>query len=256
MTTIVRDNRTLFERYDSLRPNDIVLGRIRLRQSEEHVFTDLLERGIILIPSARSQLCSRSKVFQARLLQRYMVPGTEVVYDRHDMMHIVTEYGKEKTGTVVCKLDRANGGQGILKFQDVEDVFSQTVLGGLGFPFVIQPFLADCQDIRVVMLGSVIEAYRRSNPDNFRQNLHCGGSSISYSLTHEQIDLCKQIMQRADFPYGHIDLLITDEGHTWLSEINLRGGLRGAVLTQQDYLETVGAIHERLLIETLKRIEQ
>jgi ribosomal protein S6--L-glutamate ligase len=244
---IITDNRSFFEQYEDLVPGDIVVGRIRLHPGEEHILLDLLAREITLIPSATSQLLSRSKVFQARILHSYMIPGTRAVYSIHDLMHTVADYGARGEGKVVGKLDRANGGMGILLYASMEEIYSQAVLGTLSFPFVVQPYMEGGKDIRVVMLGEYMEAYRRHNPNNFRHNLHCGGKSSPWELTGKQVDLCRGIIQRGDFPYGHIDLLITPSGETWLHEINLRGGLKGAKISQEDYLKKVEAIHASML---------
>ena len=245
--TIIRDNASFSSSYQTLSAGDIVLGRIRLYPGEEHLLLDLMARQVIMIPPALAQLCSRSKVFQARVLGQYMVPGTRAVYSMNDMIEVVTEYGREKVGKVVCKLDRANGGMGILRFSSIEDVYSQAALGSLAFPFVVQPFVAGSSDVRVVVLGEYMEAYTRRNPHNFRHNLHCGGESAPCELESAQVDLCREVMARARFPYAHMDLLITSEGRTWVNEINLRGGLRGAVISQKEYLEAVDRIHEDLL---------
>ena len=244
---IIRDNSTFFECYEELSPGDIVQGRIRLYPGEEHLLLDLVARDIIMIPDALAQLCSRSKVLQCRVLGKYMVPSTRAVYSINDMIQVVTEYGRDKVGRVVCKLDRANAGMGVLQFSTIEDVYTQAALGILSFPFVVQPFYADCKDVRVVVLGEYTEAYRRHNPHNFRHNLHCGGMSASCDLNEEQIALCREIMERAQFPYAHIDFLLTPSGSAWLNEINLRGGLRGAKISQQDYVRAVEKIHDDLL---------
>lgn len=244
---IIRDNAALLHEYDNLSSGDIVLGRVRIRPGEEHILLDLTARQITLIPSAVAQLCSRSKVFQVRLLGRYMIPGTVAIYNQHDILALVSEYGRKEIGQVVCKLDRANGGQGILLFKSVEEVYSNAILGVLKYPFVIQPLIKDCRDVRAVMLGELVTSYTRHNPDNFRHNLHCGGSSAPYDLTDEQLHLCRKVMARASFPYAHVDLLLDPVGNTWLSEINLRGGLRGSILSQQDYLEAVEEIHAVML---------
>jgi len=248
---IIRDNGTLADCYEELDNGDIIVGRIRMRPGEEHLLLDLEARGIILIPSATAQLCSRSKVFQARTLGRFMVAGTKALYDMHDLMHLVTAYGKEGIHQVVCKLDRANGGLGILLFASIEDVYSQAALGVLRFPFVIQPFVRGGRDVRVVLMGDHIEAYERHNPHNFRHNLHCGGTSTPWELTDDQFELCRKVMERGGFLYAHVDLLIAGEGCAFLNEINLRGGLRGAGIGQQDYLAAVESIHAQLLAELL-----
>ncbi len=244
---IIRDSATLLDEYDNLSSGDIVVGRIRIKPGEEHILLDLAARQVIMLPSAVAQLCSRSKVFQARLLGKYMVAGTTAIYNQHDILTLVSEYGRQGVGQVVCKLDRANGGQGILLFSSVEEVYSNAVLGVLQYPFVIQPLIEECCDVRAVMLGELVNAYTRHNPNNFRHNLHCGGSSSPYELTSEQMQLCRKVMERASFPYACVDLLLDSTGNTWLSEINLRGGLKGSTLSQQNYLDAVEQIHSEML---------
>jgi ribosomal protein S6--L-glutamate ligase len=180
-----------------------------------------------------------------------MVNNTLPVYSMHDMMAAVTGYGRANISQVVCKLDRANAGLGILRFSSVEDVYSQAALGNLAFPFVLQPFIPDCQDVRVVILGDTIEAYQRYNPHNFRHNLHCGGESQPWNLSREELDFCLQVMARSACPYGHVDLLILPDSSHCLSEINLRGGLRGADMSQKDYLEKVAGIQQEELARLL-----
>ena len=248
---IIDSNRKLFDCYEDLQAGDVVSGRIRLGQGQEHLLLDLVSRGVQVIPSASSQLCSRSKVYQAALLRHFMVKETLPIYSMQDMLEAVTEYGRVGVGSVVCKLDRANGGLGILRFTSIEDVYTQTALHVLLFPFVIQPFVHDCKDVRVVVLGDSVEAYRRYNPNNFRHNLHCGGTSQPWDLTHAQLDFCHRVMARAGFLYAHVDLLVQADGSYSLSEINLRGGLRGARMSQQDYLEKVADI-QRYEVEKLK----
>ncbi len=246
---IIRDHATLIDRYEQLGPEDVIVGRLRLRRGEEHLLLDLAARRIRMIPSARSQLLSRSKVFQARILGSFMVPGTMPIYTIHDIMAAIGEYGCRYPGPVVCKLDRANGGRGILLFSSIEDVYTQASLQVLAFPFVIQPLLEDCRDVRIIRLGEYTEAYQRYNPDNFRHNLHCGGSSMVRHLTSPQRDLCRRVLERADFPYGHVDLLVTGSGTSYLSEVNLRGGLRGARISPRRYAERIREIEQQLLAD-------
>jgi ribosomal protein S6--L-glutamate ligase len=246
---VIESNADLSASFQELAPGDLVVGRVRLRPGEEHLLFDLVARGIRLVPSALSQWLSRSKVFQARILGPFMVPATRPVYDMHDLMQLVTEYGRDGVGRVVCKLDRANGGMGILLFASVEEVYTQAVLGCLRFPFVLQPFIEQVRDIRVVLLGDYLEAYQRHNPHNFRHNLHCGGEGTPWQPDSDQLDLCRRVMARGEFPYAHIDLMVSPGGQNWLNEINLRGGLRGARISQRDYLAAVERVHARLLRE-------
>jgi hypothetical protein len=104
----IRDNDTLFRYYNQLSASTIVCTRIRLRSGEEHLLTDLAERGIPLIPSATAQLASRSKAFQTRLFSDYMLPGTCAIYDTHTLLDTISLYQKQKFTQVILKRERKN----------------------------------------------------------------------------------------------------------------------------------------------------
>jgi ribosomal protein S6--L-glutamate ligase len=241
--TIIADNDTLHAQFELLGQDHCFIGRVRVKPYEEFIVTDLERRGVTLFPSGLSQQLSRSKIRQGRLLGEYMIPHTMVIFDQHDLLHGVNRYTENNIGKVVTKDDRKNGGMGIHLWHSVEDVFNQATLSVLPYPFVLQPFIADCRDIRVLKFGDYSENYERYNPTNFRNNLHCGGTPAPCELTAEQEGICKKVMTRGDFPYGHIDLMVTPDGTTYLAEINLRGGLRGACISTPAYKKMLADIH-------------
>lgn len=245
--TIVRNNQTLFTSYNLLKTDDIIYGRIRLNPGEEHLLTDLVERGIRLIPSATSQVASRSKTFQARIFNDFMLPNTLAVYDIHSLLLATTIYQKLGCTKVVLKHDRKNGGLGVHIFNSIEDLYNQMSCGTALFPFVVQPFQEKFRDIRVIILDDYLEAYERINPDNFRQNLHCGGKAKPIQLNDRQQDFCRQVMRRGGFSYAHLDLMLIDDEKWCLMEINLRGGLKGARISGEEYRRKIEEIHERQL---------
>jgi len=246
---IINNNDFLQEHYADLCSGDIVLGRVRFRTAEEHVLLDLVERGVVLIPSALSQLLSRSKAFQARIFSSFMLPHTTPIYDLHTLLDTVNQYGRHEIGRVITKHDRRNAGMGILLWNSIEEVYSQASLRTMPFPFVVQPFYPDSRDMRVIVLGEYLEAYWRHNQYNFRHNLHCGGESVPCTPLAEQIELCRAVMERGKFLYAHLDLLVTSAGESFLSEINLCGGMRGALLSRDEYQERIEAIHQACMEE-------
>jgi ribosomal protein S6--L-glutamate ligase len=244
---VIRDNSTLRAQYNSLQEGDIVVGRLRLRESEEPMLLDLCERRVHLIPSGLSQLASRSKTFQAALFSTVMLPLTRPIHALHDLIEAISDYHKNSITAVITKLDRRNAGMGVHLWQSVEEVFTHASLGNIPLPFVLQPFEPECRDIRVVFLDDYIEAYWRHNPYSFRNNLHHGGQSDPCKLSEEQVKLCQLVMERGRFPYGHLDILITKDGKSYLGEINLRGGIQGAKISPEEYQGKVDAIHQLLL---------
>ena len=233
--------RSLFARLQS---GDCIIGRLNLKRCEEPIFLDLVERGIRLFPSALSQQISRSKCLQAAVYKELMLRGTRVIRCRHDLVKTIEDYGELGIEAVITKQDRLDCGLGINLWENIENVFNMHCFGSLDFPFVVQPFIEGARDIRVILLGDLYsEAYWRSNPWSFRNNLHFGGTSGTIELSREQEDICRRIMDRGKFPYAHIDLLVTPDDRTFMSEVNLHGGIRGASISPSDYAKTIETIH-------------
>ena len=176
-----------------------------------------------------------------------MLPQTCAIYDIHGVLEALSIYQRARKKALILKHDGKNGGLGIHMFKDPEDVFTLCANNVIPFPFVLQPFVADSQDIRVIILGDYIEAYQRTNPDNFRNNLHCGGTASRVNLSAEQTAICRSAMERGGFPYAHIDLLITPDDRIYLNEINLRGGIHGAEISAQGYRKQIEKLHKEAL---------
>jgi ribosomal protein S6--L-glutamate ligase len=228
--------------YGQLRSGDLVIGVLALRLGEEIKLLDLADRGVIFFPPVLPQLLSRSKAAQAEVLAEYMVPGSFVAYGLADLAGHLPEFQTREA--VVAKKDRAHLGLGVSLWPSLETLYSLAGLQGLTYPLVVQPFVADARDLRVVVAGSYVEAYERRNPHSFRKNLYQGGSSQPAVLTREQQDFCREVMARGRFPYAILDLLLAPEGRPYLSEINFKGGLTGARLSQAELRQRLAALEE------------
>lgn len=225
---IIRNSRELKDRYDELKAGDVFLGVLSYKGVKDRILIDLLERGVELFPSASAQTLSSSKVAQALVLRKWMLPHTLVITRRFSLMHAIGYFNRHQIERVVTKEDRLDCGYGIHYWNNIEEVYNQAASQSLAYPFVVQPFIEHYTDIRIVIVGDYIEAYTRENQYNFRNNISAGGSSRPYSLNNSELALCREVMERGKFPFAHIDLLITPDGKNYLSEIALDGGLKGA----------------------------
>ncbi|MFV9690493.1 MAG: hypothetical protein ACNY01_05935 [Desulfobacteria bacterium] len=225
---IIDSSRDLKARYDELKAGDIFLGVLSYKKLRDRVLIDLLERGVRVIPSPLSQTLSSSKVAQAVVLCKWMIHHTFCINRRLTLMHTISEFNRLGIKRVVTKEDRLDCGYGVHYWNNIEEVYNQTALQSLPYPFVIQPFVARYTDIRVIIVADYVEAYTRHNPYNFRNNVSAGGTSRPYNTDASQVKLCRDVMERGKFPYAHIDLMIMPDGKNYLSEIALDGGLKGA----------------------------
>ena len=231
---IIRTNRELKERYDELKPGDCFIGMLSFKKVKHRVLIDLLERGVLLFPSALSQTLGHSKVAQALVFRPWMVPHTLAIARRVDLMHAINTYNHYGIGTVITKEDHLQCGFGVHRWDSIEAVYNHVSSNTHSYPFVLQPFLEKFTDIRVVIAGDYCEAYTRENQNNFRMNLTAGGTSRPYTLTKAHLAICQSVMERGKFPYAHIDLLVTENGQSYLSEIALNGGLKGARIQREE----------------------
>ena len=230
--------------YRKLGAKDAVIGPLALRPGEEIKLLDLMDRGVACFPAALAQYLSRSKAAQAEVLGEFMVPGTFVAYVLADLAAQFSNFSSQGGSPVVTKRDRANLGLGVSLWPSLEVLYSLAALPGIPYPLVVQPLVPEARDLRVVVLGDYLEAYERLNPHSFRKNLFQGGSARPFTLTSDQSRFCRQVMARGRFPYAILDLLFAPQGQVYLSEINLKGGLTGACLSQEEFKQRVAALEE------------
>jgi len=243
---ILRNSSELKERYHDLCSGDIFLGILTYKHIKQSILIDLMERGVSCFPSPLSQVLNHSKATQAVVLNNWMLPHTFVIARRTDFIEAVNTYNRLKIGPLVTKEDHLHCGHGVRKWDTIETLYSFVALSETSYPFVIQPFLDNFIDVRVIIAGDYMEAYVRHNPDNFRMNISMGGKHYPYEMNPDLLNFCHKAMARGKFPYAHLDIQITDDGTYYLSEIALNGGIKGAKIRREKLDKKKQEVLERL----------
>ena len=231
---IIKGNRELKNHYHELCSGDICIGTISSRHMKSFMLIDLLERNINCLPSPLSQILNSSKAAQALILRDWMLPHTYVITKRTELIETINTYNKNSIGSVVTKEEHMHCGYGVKKWDTIETLYSFMSQSEPSYPFVVQPFIENFTDIRVITVGDYTEAYTRHNPNNFRMNIAAGGKSHPHMLKKEEKDFCYDILKRSRFPFAHIDLMITQNGSHYLTEIALNGGIKGASISREE----------------------
>jgi ribosomal protein S6--L-glutamate ligase len=244
---IVRSSSELKERYHDLCSGDIFLGILTYKHIKQSIFIDLMERGVSCFPSPLSQVLNHSKATQAAVLNNWMLPHTFVVARRTDLIEAINTYNRLDIAPVVTKEDHLHCGHGVKKWDSIEVLYSFMAMSETSYPFVIQPFLDNFTDVRVIIAGDYMEAYVRHNPDNFRMNISMGGKNYPYEMNADLLNFCRKAMERGKFPYAHLDIHITDDGKYYLSEITLNGGIKGATIRRKELNQKKQDVLERLV---------
>ena len=230
---IIRSNRELKSLYHQLAAGDVFVGSLSAKYLKQSMLVDLLERGVICLPSALCQVLNSSKVAQTFILNRWMLPHTAVIHRRKDLLDAISNYGRQKIGPVITKQDHMHCGHGVRRWETIEILYNQLAFSESSYPFVLQPYAEKFTDVRVIAVDDYLESYTRQNPYNFRCNLSAGGKCRPFDLGADGMKICREAMQRGKFPYAHIDLLAMSSGEYYLSEIALNGGTRGASIKRK-----------------------
>ena len=156
---LIKTTRELKNCYQDLRPGDVFIGNLALKHLRQPLFVDLLERGVHCLPPPLSQIMNRSKTAQAFLLKAWMLPHTRVICRRSDLINAVNHYNKEGVGAVISKQDHMHCGHGIRKWDSIESLYAYLGLSESSYPFVLQPFIENFTDVRVIIVGDYTEAY-------------------------------------------------------------------------------------------------
>ncbi len=236
-----------FKKYfHELKEGDLIGIRLPLKKEEMGLIIDLTYRKVEAFPSYLAQILSTSKTLQAEILKEYVLPYTFPIRDRVFLLSAIAELSAlKKFKKFITKDDRANCGLGVRLWDSLEEIFNVAGSSILSYPFVLQPFYENIRDVRVIILGNeYVEAYERKNPYNFRKNLFLGGQSKPYKLKKEEVEFCLKVMERGKFPYAHLDLLWINGKGPYLSEISLKGGIKGAKIDFKKYDEIIKKIHQ------------
>lgn len=132
---------------------------------------------------------------------------------------------------VILKLLSGTQGIGVIKAETVEQARSTIeTLWSLGEGVLVQKFVAESRghDVRAIVVDDRVVAamHRHARDDEFRSNLHRGGSSTPAELSAEVQALAVAATQQLGLRVAGVDMLPTVSGHLVI-EINSSPGLEG-----------------------------
>jgi ribosomal protein S6--L-glutamate ligase len=186
---------------------------------------------------------SRDKLRAIQILSRHNIgiPATTFVRDRADVLPAIERVGG---APVVIKLLEGTQGIGVILAPDtkVAEAVIET-LQSTKQNVLIQRFIAESRgrDIRALVVGDrVVAAMRRSaQGDEFRSNLHRGGTSEVVELDPDYARVAVQSAQIMGLRVAGVDMLEGESGPL-VMEVNSSPGLEG-IETATD-LDIAGAI--------------
>ncbi len=186
--------------------------------------------GAFCLNSATAIANSRDKLLAHQLMamSRLPMPTTAFASSPYDTDDLITMVGGPP---LVVKLLRSSQGKGVVLAENKKS--AQSVIDAFrnaDADFLVQQFIADAagQDIRCIVLdGKVIATMRRQAPsDDFRANLHKGGSAHEVKITSEERKMAVKAAKIMGLKFAGVDLLRSKNGPLLL-EVNSSPGLEG-----------------------------
>ena len=168
-----------------------------------------------------------SKITTYQILAKAGVPVVKTLIFRREMDK---ELLKKEIGLpMIIKPDDGFGGEGVELVQ-TEDELDEVLrrIKDSNARWLVQKYVATSKgrDVRVITIGfeAVFAAQRKaSNPDEFRSNLHMGGTAEEYPLTDEMKELCHKVAEVMGLRMAGIDLLFGENGFV-VGEVNSSAG--------------------------------
>jgi len=225
--------------YDAILPrigaSITYFGSAVVRQFEQmDVYTPITANGITN---------SRDKLRAIQILSRHEIgmPATAFVRDRKDVLPAIERVGG---APVVIKLLEGTQGIGVILAPDtkVAEAIIET-LQSTRQNVLIQQFVAESKgrDVRALVVGDrVVAAMRRTaQGDEFRSNVHRGGSVEAVELDEEFASTAVASAQIMGLRVAGVDMLEGDDG-PMVMEVNSSPGLEG--IERATRLDVAGSI--------------
>lgn len=180
--------------------------------------------------SLKAKKIAMSKIATYQVLAKANVPiiKTMVLHRGMNIDVLLKEIGLP----MVIKPDDGYGGEGIELIHTREELeAAMSRLDRSGSRMLAQEYIATSKgtDVRVYMVGfEPLLAWQRkaSSPDEFRSNVHLGGTKTPIPLTDEMRDICVRAARAADLHLLGVDLLFGKDGFV-VTELNSSPGSAG-----------------------------
>lgn len=193
-------------------------------------------QGVPSVNTSVALLRSRDKLRSLQILSKSGVGIPKSAFARHpkanEVKNLIQEIG---TVPVILKLLEGTHGTGVIKADTAQSAKSALeAFSGIKKDIIIQEFIEESggKDIRVIVVdGKIIAAMERSgNSDDFRSNLHKGGSAKKVVIDKKTEDAAIESAKLMGLNVAGVDLLMSSRGPLVI-EVNSSPGLRGIETT-------------------------
>lgn len=259
--SIEQNHPTVSYRGEELNDFDAIIPRIASHMTRygTAIVRQFEMQGIYTISSSIAITRSRDKLRSSQLLAKAGVGIPKTVFSRNstDIDDLIDKLG----GTpVIIKLARGTHGNGVVLAETkkaAKSVLQAFYLSNEdGTNILLQEFIEESAgtDIRAFVVGSRVVASmkRQSLDDDFRSNLHQGGSGTSIKLTDEETKVAVKAAKAMGLTVAGVDMMRSSRGPLVL-EVNASPGFGIEKVTGRD---VASAIIEYVELNAKRRVRK
>ncbi len=241
-TTIEKSNPAVMHNGQELKGFDAIVPRIASSWTRygSAIVRQFEMQGVYTVTSSIALTRSRDKLRSLQLLARAGVgiPKTVVTRSAADSEDLIDQLG----GTpVIIKLARGTHGNGVVLAETKKAAKSVLqafyVMNEDGTNILLQEFIKESAgvDIRAFVVGGKVVASmkRQSLDDDFRSNLHQGGTGVSIKLTDEERKTAQKAAKAMGLNVCGVDMMRSERGPLVL-EVNASPGFNIEKVTGRD----------------------
>lgn len=188
--------------------------------------------GVPSILTSTALIRSRDKLRSLQIISKSGIGIPKSVFARHPKADEVKALIQEVGGTpVILKLLEGTHGTGVIKADSVSSAKSAVeAFSGIKRDLIVQEFIEEAggKDIRALVVdGQVVGAMERSGQaDEFRSNLHKGGTAKAIEIDKKVKSTALEAAKLLGLTVAGVDLLLSSRGPLVI-EVNSSPGLQG-----------------------------
>lgn len=260
-TSIEQNNPTVSYKGEDLSDFDAIIPRIATNMTRygTAIVRQFEMKGIYTVSSSIAITRSRDKLRSLQLLAKAGVgiPKTVVSRNSTDIDNLIEKIGGMP---VIIKLARGTHGNGVVLAETKKA--AKSVMQALyltnedGTNILLQEYVEESAgiDIRAFVVGSRVVAsmQRQSLDDDFRSNLHQGGSGTAVKLTEEEHKTAIKAAKAMGLTVAGVDMMRSSRGPLVL-EVNASPGFGIEKVTGRD---VASAIIEYVELNAKRRVKK
>lgn len=211
---------------------DVIIPRIGV-SAMKHGATVVKEfemNGIYSSASYLGIVNAQNKARTLQIMSRNGLPIPQTVFSV-DTENIGEQINLLGGSPVIIKLQEGTHGSGVILAESKKSAMSIIdTMHGTNTSILLQEFIkeSNSEDIRAfVVNGKVVSSMKRKGlEEDFRSNIHKGGSGHKVALTPEEEEIAIKAAQYLELPIAGVDMIRSKRG-SLLIEVNSTPGLQG-----------------------------